>query len=74
MQICISRKGVLNLPIGIDILMNLQTHQDPVRAHAHGDYTNRLPIQDIHNKAYANLHHNYKLESTLITNQRVPTD
>ena len=42
--------GVLDLPIGIDILMNLQTHQGAsARAHAyaHGDYTNCPLIQDV---------------------------
>ena len=68
---------MLDLPIGIDILMNLRTHQGAsarTRAYAHGNYTNRPPIQDARNTAYANLHRNYKLESTLITHQRVPTD
>ena len=80
MQRCIRIKGVLDLPIGIEIQMNLQTHQR-ASAHActymHGDYTNCPPIRDVRNTAYyrlANLHRNYKLESTLITHQRVPTD
>ena len=69
--------GVLDLPIGIDILMNLRTNQGAsarARAYAHCDYTNCTPIQDVWNTAYANLYRNYKLESTLITHQRVPTD
>ena len=55
---------MLDLPIGIDILMNLQTHQQAIaraRAYAHGDYTNCLPIRDVRNTVYANLHRNYKL-------------
>ena len=71
---------LLYLPIIIDILMNLRTHQRAsTRKHVyvHGDYTNRLPIRDVWNTAYyrlTNLHRNYKLESMLITHQRVPTD
>ena len=77
MQICIRSKGVLDFSIGIDILMNLRTHQGAsarARAYAHVNYTNRPPIRDAKNTAYANLHRNYKLESTLITHQRGPTD
>ena len=53
----IDKKGwiLLDLPIGIDTLMNLQTHQRAsVRAHAYayGDYTNRLPIRDVRDTAY----------------------
>ena len=68
---------MLDLPIGIDILMNLRTYQIAsahARVYVHRGYTNRPPIQDARNMAYANLHCNYKLESTLITHQRVPTD
>ena len=68
---------VLDSPIGIDILMNLRTHQGSsarARAYAYNNYTNCPPIQDARNTEYANLHRNYKLESTLITHQRVPTD
>ena len=77
MKICICSKGVLDLPIGIDTLMNLKTHQGAsARAckYAHDDYTNRVPIQDVRNMEYANLHRNYKLQSTLIMHQREPTD
>ena len=77
MQRCIRSKGVLDLPIVIDILMNLRTHQGASAracAYAHGNYTNRPPIRDARNTAYTNLHHNYELESTLITHQRIPTD
>ena len=69
--------SLLDLPIGIYILMNLRTHQgDSVcaNAYAHGNYTNSLLIRDAWNTAYANLHRNYKLEFTLVTHQRVPTD
>ena len=55
MQRCIRSKGMLDLPIGIDILMNLQNHQRAsARAHAyvHGDYTKRPPIRDVRDKAY----------------------
>ena len=69
--------GVFDLPIGIDILMNLLTHQGAsarARTYTHSDYTNRLPIRDVQNTAYTSLNRNYKLESTLITHQRVPTE
>ena len=57
--------------------MNLQTHQGAsarARAYAHGNYTNRPPIRNARNMAYANLHRNYELESSLITHKRGPTD
>ena len=76
MQRCICIKGVLDLPIGIYILMNLRTHQGAsarARAYVHGDYTNRPPIRDVRNTAYANLHRNYRLESMLMTHQHVRT-
>ena len=62
--LCVCGGGVLDLPIGIDILMNLQTHQGAsarTREYAHGDDTNCPPIRDVRNTAYANLHRNYKL-------------
>ena len=46
---------MLDFPIGINILMKLQTHQRAstrARAYAHDDYENRLPIWDVWNTAY----------------------
>ena len=51
-------KGVFDLTIGIDIQMNLQTHQRAsvrARAYAHGDYTSCPPIRDIRDTAYCRL-------------------
>ena len=46
---------LLDLPIGIDILMNLQTHQQAsarARAYANSNHTNHPPIQEVRDTAY----------------------
>ena len=46
---------MLDMPIGIDILMNLRNHQGAsarTRTYAHGNYTNRPRIRDIRDTAY----------------------
>ena len=46
---------LLDFTIGIDILMNLRTHQRAIaqaRAYVHSDYTNRPPIRDVLDTAY----------------------